>query len=87
MRSDAVDLRDFYRTSLGQMAQRLIRQRIREIWGDTAGMSVLGLGYATPYLLPFRDEAQRTLAVMPATQRSSSSPSEEASSNPKPAEG
>lgn len=68
MRSDAVDLRDFYRTSLGQMAQRLLRQRIREIWGDTAGMSVLGLGYATPYLLPFRDEAQRTVAVMPATQ-------------------
>lgn len=68
MLSDAVDLRDFYRTSLGQMAQRLIRQRIREIWGDTTGMSVLGLGYATPYLLPFREEAQRTLAVMPSTQ-------------------
>lgn len=68
MWSDAVDLRDFYRTSLGQMAHRLIRARIREIWGDTSGQNVLGLGYATPYLLPFCEESQRTIAMMPAAQ-------------------
>jgi SAM-dependent methyltransferase len=27
---------------------------------------VLGLGYATPYLRPFREEAERVIAVMPA---------------------
>ena len=68
MWTDVVDLRDFYRGSLGQMARRVIRRRIRELWPAVTGMNVLGLGYATPYLLPFRDEAQRVIAVMPAGQ-------------------
>jgi SAM-dependent methyltransferase len=68
MFNDVVDLRDFYRTSLGQMARRSIRARIRAIWPDVTGMSVLGLGYATPYLLPFADEARRVIAAMPAQQ-------------------
>lgn len=68
MWTDAVDLRDFYRSSLGQMTRRIIRRRIRELCPDASGMTVLGLGYATPYLLPFRDEAERVIAVMPAAQ-------------------
>lgn len=68
MWTDAVDLRDFYRSSLGQMARRIIRRQIRELCPDASGMTVLGLGYATPYLLPFRDEAERVIAVMPAAQ-------------------
>jgi len=68
MWTDAVDLRDFYRTSLGQMARRIIRRHIRDMWNNTSGMTVMGLGYATPYLLPFRDEAERVFAVMPAAQ-------------------
>jgi hypothetical protein len=65
---DVVDLRDFYDTSLGQVARRMIRQRARMIWPNVAGMSLLGLGYATPYLRAFKDEAARVVAVMPATQ-------------------
>jgi SAM-dependent methyltransferase len=68
MYSDVVDLRDFYQTSLGQVARRMIRRRIRMIWPDTSGLRVLGLGYATPYLRPFRDEAERVVALMPAAQ-------------------
>lgn len=68
MWTDAVDLRDFYRSSLGQMASRIIRRQIRDMWDNTSGMTVMGLGYATPYLLPFRDEAERVFAVMPAAQ-------------------
>ncbi len=68
MWTDAVDLRDFYRSSLGQMARRIIRRQIREMWPDTGGMTVLGLGYATPYLLPFRDQSERVIAVAPAAQ-------------------
>jgi len=68
MWNDAVDLRDFYRTSLGQVAQRTIRSRIRTFWDDVSGLNVLGFGYAIPYLLPFRDEAQRVIAAMPAQQ-------------------
>jgi SAM-dependent methyltransferase len=68
MHSDVVDLRDFYQTSLGQVACRMIRRRIRLIWPDVAGMRLLALGYAVPYLRPFRDEAERVITVMPAAQ-------------------
>ncbi len=68
MRLDVVDLNQFYATSLGQMARRLIRRRVRMLWPSTAGMRVLGLGYATPYLRPFVDEAERVIAMMPASQ-------------------
>ena len=65
---DVVDLRDFYQTRLGQVARRMLRRRIRLIWPDLRGMRLLGLGYATPYLRLFRDEAERTIAVMPSSQ-------------------
>ena len=68
MYSDVVDLRDFYQSSLGQVARRMIRRRIRMIWPNVSGLRVLGLGYATPYLRPFRDEAERVVALMPAAQ-------------------
>ena len=68
MWSDAVDLRDFYDTTLGQVARRMIRLRIRPVWPDVTGLSVLGLGYATPFLQPFRAEAGHLVAAMPASQ-------------------
>ena len=68
MWTDVVELRDFYRTSLGRMTRRVLRQRIREQWSNVSGLSMVGIGYATPYLLPFRDEAARVAAVMPAPQ-------------------
>ena len=68
MYRDVVDLREFYQTSLGQVALRLLRRRIREFWPDLAGQTMLGIGYATPYLRPFLGEAERAVALMPATQ-------------------
>jgi SAM-dependent methyltransferase len=68
MYNDAIDLRDFYASSLGAVARRILRARIREAWPDLRGMRVLGVGYATPYLFPFREEGERVIAVMPAPQ-------------------
>lgn len=65
---DVVDLRAFYDTALGQVARRLVSRLLRSRWEDHAGLCVLGLGYATPYLDDFRERAQRVLAFMPATQ-------------------
>ncbi len=62
------DLRDFYNASLGQVARQLIRQQIRTLWPDGTGLRMLGFGYATPYLGPYMDEAERVLALMPASQ-------------------
>jgi SAM-dependent methyltransferase len=78
MWSDVVDLNEFYRRPLGHVARRMIQRRIREIWPDLRGMSLLGLGYATPYLRAFKDEAQRVVAAMPAQQGVVPWPSNEA---------
>ncbi len=68
MWTDVVDLNDFYRGSLGKTARHMIRLEIRRLWPDVRGQTVAGVGYATPYLRQFVDEAERTLAVMPAYQ-------------------
>jgi SAM-dependent methyltransferase len=68
MFADVVELRDFYRSRLGQVARRMIIRRIRTVWPDLAGVRLLGLGYATPYLRPFLSEAERVMALMPAAQ-------------------
>lgn len=68
MWTDVVDLRDFYDTSLGQMARRMIRRQLRQLWPDVSGQRVMGLGFATPYLRCFATEAERVVAVMPASQ-------------------
>ena len=64
MWSDVVDLNEFYASPLGQVARRMIRRKLRQLWPNVRGQSVLGLGYATPYLHQFRDEAARVIAVM-----------------------
>jgi SAM-dependent methyltransferase len=63
---DIVDLRDFYDSGLGHVARRMIRRQLRAMWPDVAGMNLLGLGYAAPYLRTFQDEAARTIAAMPS---------------------
>src|ERR1700722_15134526 len=65
---DVVDLRNFYAQHLGVVARRFIGRGIRARWKDTRGLRVLGVGYATPYLGLFREEAERCLAFMPAGQ-------------------
>ncbi len=68
MWNDVADLHAFYARSLGQVTQRILRQRLREIWPSVRGENVLGIGYAVPFLRSFVDEAQRTLAFMPGQQ-------------------
>ncbi len=68
MSIDVVDLRNFYAQRLGVVARRFIGRGIRARWGDAHGLRVLGVGYPTPYLGLFREEAERCLAFMPASQ-------------------
>jgi SAM-dependent methyltransferase len=68
MSIDVVDLRDFYSNRLGAVARHVVGRGVRRRWTDTSGLRVLGVGYATPYLGLFREEAERCLAFMPAAQ-------------------
>ncbi len=65
---DVVDLRDFYAGDLGRITRRMVRRKLRTIWPDVTGQSVLGLGYAGPYLQSFQGEARRVISAMPAGQ-------------------
>ncbi len=65
---DVVDLRDFYSQGLGVVARRFIGRGIRAHWNDLSAQRVAGIGYATPYLGLFREQAERCLAFMPAAQ-------------------
>src|SRR5712675_521156 len=68
MRMDVVDLRNFYAHPLGTVARRFVGRGIRRLWSGGARLRVLGVGYATPYLGLFREDAERCLAFMPAAQ-------------------
>lgn len=68
MHQDVIDLKEFYDSSLGRMANLMIRRRIRDLWPDVRGMDVLGVGYTSPFLVPLRPEAARTINLMPAGQ-------------------
>ena len=68
MWNDVTSLRKFYQTNLGKVARRIIYQHLRDSWKNTSGQRILGLGYATPYLSHFEDEAEQVLAAMPAHQ-------------------
>lgn len=65
---DIVDLRSFYGSPLGQVSRRLIGRTMRGLWPDLKGLSLAGIGYATPCLPLFRGEAAGIIALMPATQ-------------------
>ena len=68
MALDVIDLQAFYASPVGQVARRILSARLRSIWPDLRGFSLAGIGYANAYLAMFRDEAERTIALMPATQ-------------------
>jgi SAM-dependent methyltransferase len=68
MSIDVVDLRNFYAHRLGTVARHFVGRGIRKRWTNLAGQRVVGIGYASPYLGLFREEAERCLAFMPAAQ-------------------
>lgn len=69
MHLDVQDLKKFYyRTGLGRVAQRAVRDQVRDMWSDTKGQTVVGFGFAAPLMRPFIGEARRVMALMPGPQ-------------------
>src|SRR6476659_4810272 len=68
MSIDVVDLRNVYGQPLGVAARRFLSRGIRTRFAVVRGGKVLVIGYPTPYLGLFREEAERCLAFMPAAQ-------------------
>lgn len=68
MLSDIVDLRSFYSSTLGRLAERSVAMALASVWATMPKERLLGLGYATPWLDRFGADAERVLAFMPAMQ-------------------
>jgi SAM-dependent methyltransferase len=62
---DVVDLREFYGSGLGAATRRMIAHRIRPRINMPA-QTVMGLGFATPYLEPAHNDVRKTFAFMMA---------------------
>lgn len=68
LQNDVVDLRDFYASPLGRLVRRHLGRCIRARWRRLDGATLVGLGFATPFLGTYRREAARIAALMPACQ-------------------
>lgn len=68
MRPDVSELSQFYAGPLGTVARRLLMLRLRAIWPSVRGDTMLGIGYAAPFMRQFRQESMRQLLCMPDDQ-------------------
>ena len=69
MHLDVLDLRNFYyRTQLGRVAQKAIRDKVVHLWPEAKGQTVAGFGFSVPLLRPFLEDARRVIALMPGPQ-------------------
>jgi SAM-dependent methyltransferase len=66
MTTDAQLTTEFYGTARGAVTARIVRERLFAMWPSLRDESVLGLGYSTPYLRLWRDQATRCIALTPA---------------------
>lgn len=68
MHSDIIDLRSFYASTLGRLAERSIAMGIAPVWQNLPSERLLGLGYAVPWLERLSGGTERVIAFMPARQ-------------------
>jgi SAM-dependent methyltransferase len=80
MSVDIVDLREFYHSPLGRVAEQSITMALASLWARLPEERLVGLGYAVPYLDRFRADTERTFAFMPAGQGAVNWPAGERSS-------
>jgi SAM-dependent methyltransferase len=67
MSGEVHGLPGFYASPPGQVAARLIRARVGALWPDCAGLDLLGLGWAQPYMGLWSRQAGRRIALVPAS--------------------
>lgn len=65
---DVADIRDFYHSERGRAAARLIGEKLVRMVQPAAGQTVMGLGFAIPYLDALVPDTALGLAFMPGRQ-------------------
>lgn len=65
---NVIALKEFYSTPLGRVTSHAVSRRLRRLWSEMKGETILGIGFATPYLSSMRTDTQSVFACMPAAQ-------------------
>ena len=65
MTPDLTNFREFYASPLGQAAARILTATIAEAWPSLSGLSLLGLGFCSPYLDPMLDGTSTVFSALP----------------------
>jgi hypothetical protein len=65
---DVTELQAFYDSPLGHLVNQHLKRAVLRIWPESAGESILGIGYPLPALRVFLKSADVVTAVMPAAQ-------------------
>ncbi len=65
MTADAHLVSQFYGSARGAVTAHLVRDRLRSMWPTLHNQSILGIGYAVPYLRLWREDAARSIALIP----------------------
>jgi SAM-dependent methyltransferase len=65
MTADVHMAAEFYGSASGAVTARLLRERMATMWPSARGESILGIGFSTPYLRLWRDQAKRCVALTP----------------------
>jgi len=69
MHLDVQDLRNFYyRSRLGRASQKAVRIEVGRFWPEAQGQTVVGFGFAVPFLRPYLENSRRVIGLMPAPQ-------------------
>lgn len=76
MNPDVMRLIKFYRSPLGGISRRVVRDQVHALCGSVKGRRILGLGFATPYMRFAIEDAERVVSLMPARQGASVWPRE-----------
>ena len=66
MHADIVELREFYASTLGHLAELSIADALKPLWASLPNERLVGLGYAVPWLDTLSQGTERTFAFMPA---------------------
>jgi SAM-dependent methyltransferase len=66
MTADAHLVSQFYGSARGAVTARVLRDRLQTMWPTMQNQSVLGIGYAAPFLRLWREDAARCVALTPA---------------------
>ncbi len=68
MTTDVIDLRDFYASPLGNLAQKDIQTLLKKTCPIRTGQVILGFGYVLPFLEMFNIKKNTVYSFMPAHQ-------------------